>query len=520
MKRYLLNLLLIPILAGCMDFPNDITMPSWDTEFNLPLMNRTYELRELIKTDKYISIDDKNGFIYVAHDENFGGKQGTENFIEGRIDQSGSDITIPVTNGQGTIGVPYKDGLVIDSAIFVRGTLTLTVKNTASTEATVKMELPAFIDAGGNKLSLQKTIAGNGTETVSQDLNGYFYDSRKQKFGADSLQIDGTVLGSNFNGNLTINYSITKSMFSYFAGIVPPTTVDPIESSVGLPVTDDVADLRDKMKLWEIQLKLVGKYIDKIASIKSNDPNKPFDIEIETLNIKGVRNNKTEQFFLKLNGRSDNNLGPLTMRNKYLEEIYTADNSNLSDFLAFIPDSIIVMAIPKVNPDKRRGAATNRDTIQFGFDLTIKSIVTVKDLSLKDTVELEMDDDARDMLDNFKAATIYFKIDNKVAFGGKIVMHYVDANYNELFTLDTLTFEPAIVNADGIPSVKHSEPIVELDSAQIQNFIKSYNIIAEVLINTTDSHIDQKAVFSSKDWLKIISFCKVKYNVDLSDDKK
>ncbi|MFH1052361.1 MAG: hypothetical protein V1779_15680 [bacterium] len=516
MKRYLLTLIILPLLSACMDFPNDITIPRWDTEFNLPLMHRTYELSELIKTDKYISVDPDNGFIYVAHYEDMGGKEGTENFIEGRIDQEGTNIDIPVTNGQGTIGIPYKDGMVLDSAKFVRGTLTLSVKNNSSSEATVTMELPAFIGTGGNKLTLQKTIAGNATETVSEDLNGYFYDSRKQNVGPDSLQIDGTVMGGNFNGTLTINYGIENSMFSYFAGIVPPTLVDPIENSVGLPVTDDVSDFRDKMKLWDIQLKLIGRYYDKLVP---SDPNKPFNVEIETLNITGVRNNKTQQFSLKLNGRNDNNLGPVMMTDSYLEEIYTAENSNLSDFLSFVPDSIIVKAIPKINPDMERGAATNRDTIQFGFDLTIKSVVTVKDMTAKDTVELEMDDDARDYLKDFKAATVYFKIDNKVAFGGKIVMHYTDSVYKPLFTLDTLTFEPADVNADGIPSVKHSEPTLELDSAQLQDFSNSYYIIVEVIINTTDSHLDQKAVFSSKDWLEIISFCKVKYHINLSEDE-
>jgi|GEM_PF-5341825 len=520
MKKIFLTLIFIPLFVGCMDFPEDITIPSWDTEFNLPLMNRKYELGELIKTDKYISVDSQNGFIYVAHHEDYGGKQGTENFIEGRIDQSKNDITIPVTNGQGTIGVAYDNGLTIDSAKLVRGTLMMSVKNTSASEATVKMELPAFIAPDGNKLTLQKTIAGGATETVNQDLNGYSYDSRKQKFGPDSLQIDGTVLGSNFSGNLVINYSITNSMFSYFAGIVPPTPVEAVESSVGLPITDDVADFRDKLKLWDIQLKLIGNYIDKILAFNPNDQNKPFDIEIETLNITGYRNNKTQQFSLKLKGRNDNNLGPVTMRNKNLEEIYTAENSNLSDFLAFIPDSIMVTAIPKINPERKRGAATYRDTLQFGFNLIIKSVVTVKNLEAKDTVDLEMDGDARDWLKDFKAATIYFKIDNKVAFGGKIVMHYTDKNYIKLLTLDTLTFEPADVNTDGIPSVKHSEPIVELDSMQLQKFAESYYIIAEVIINTTNSHLDQKAIFSSKDWLGIISFCKVIYNINLSEEKE
>lgn len=516
MKHYFLILLIIfPFLSGCVDLPNDITAPQWNTELNLPLTNRHYTLDELIKTDDYISIDTANGFVFLASLNELGNKRSTEEFIEGKLDQNGDDLVIPVVNGDGKIGVPFSNGMTLDSASFVRGTITINVQNSSSSPINVRMTLPAFIDNSGTVLTMETTVPGNGAQEATKELSGYRYYAKLQDYGADSLQINGTIIGENFTGNLIIDYGLTNTMFSYIAGIIPPTKLNAIESKTGLPITDDVGDFRDKLKLYDAQITLIGKYIDKLLE---SDPNNPFKMRIDTLFIKGVRNDDGSSFNLKLNGRSDFNLGPLTLDdNGELIEQYTVDNSNLYDFLAFIPDTIIVTAKPIINPDNERGASTNRDSIQFGFDLQIRSIVSVKELSATDTMKLSMDKDARANLKDFRAATIYFKIDNKIAFGGNIVMHFADSNLTKLFTLDTIAFEPADVDVNGIPSVRHSEPVFELDSAQVQSLAISENIILEVKISTTNAQSGQKVVFSSKDWLDIISYCKVKYHVNLSD---
>ncbi|MFC2129893.1 hypothetical protein ACFLSQ_00515 [Bacteroidota bacterium] len=513
MKRYLLTLLIIPLIFACVELPEDVNIPQWNTEFNLPLTQKHYLLDELIKTDDYISIDSANGFIYQAHHYDVAEKEGAEDFIEGKLDQQGQDIEIPIADGEGVVGIPFSNGMTLDSARFIRGTMSITVKNTSSSDIDVNMILPAFIASDGSSMSLQTTVAGNSEVDVSEDLDGYRYDATIQDFGPDSLQINGSIAGGDFTGSIIINYSIVNTMFSYLAGIIPPTSLDKIESKTGLPITDDVEDFRDKLQLFDVQLTLLGNYFDKLLP---SDPNQPYKLRIDTLYIMGERKDNSESIYLKLNDKADNNLGPIMVVNGELSEVYTNDNSNLSEFLSAIPDSIVVYAVPTINPDKERGAATNKDSIQFGFDLLLKSVVGLKELAVTDTMELEIDSDARESIEDMRAATIYFVIDNKVAFGGDLVMHFADSEFNELFSLDTIKFEAANVDPDGIPSVRHSEPVVELDSTQIQSLAASENIILDVIINTTDSQTGQKVVFSSKDWLDIISFCKIKYHVDLS----
>jgi hypothetical protein len=441
-------------------------------------------------------------------------KQSIEDFIEGKLDQSGTGVKLTVADGSGSAYILYQNGMALDSAYFLRGMLKLSVKNTSTETIDLALVLPAFVK-NGNPLTINGQLAANQEKNFETPLEGYKYNYKPQDTTSNFLRINGTLSGSSVPVNIDISYAIENTMFSYIAGILPTSTLNPLESTTGLPITDDVKDFRDKLKLYDAELKLKGDYFDKLLP---TDPNKPFKVRIDQLNIVGYRNKKTEQFSLKLNGRPDNNLGPLNMINGHLEEPFTSSNSNLSEFLSFLPDSIVVIAKPTLNPDKERGAGTNRDSLQFGFELILKSVLSITDLIVTDTLELSMDKDARDNIKNFRAATIYLKIDNKIAFGGKIVMDYVDSNFVKLFSLDTINFEPANVDANGFPIMKHSEPTIELDSMQVQQLAISENIIMTVVINTTDSHSGQKVVFTSKDWLSIISFCKVKYHLNLDED--
>jgi hypothetical protein len=514
-KNLMLFLFGVFLFTGCLELPEDVTTPSWNTELNLPLTHKHYTFSELMKkTKRYIEVDSLNGFIYRGHYSKLSDKEDSEEFIRGKLDQSGEDVEISVTEGEGSIGIPFANGMTLDSAIFISGSITIRIYNNFSSEIRVLMTLPAFINGSGENLTFESTIAAGASEVATKELNGYYYYAYLQDVGADSLQIDGSLAGSNLSGTIKINYDIENTMFSYMAGIIPPTKIDEVTNSMELPITDDVKNFRDKLSSIDAQLTLTGNYYD---NLKPSDPNEPFDLRIDTLYIKGIKLDNSDEIYLKLNGRADNNLGPSDIENGELREIYTDDNSNLSEFISFVPDSIVVCAMPTVNPNSERGAATNRDSLQFGFDLVINSILSFDKLSLTDTTEVKMDDDAQESIKDFLEAIIYFKIDNKVAFGGDIIMHFTDSLYNVLFTLDTLSFEGAYIDNDGMPSARLTEEMVELDSIQIQQLSNSEYTIMDIIISSTEALQGRKAAFTSTDWLDIISYCRVKYHLNLSD---
>lgn len=508
MKKYLYTMLISIIFYGCWDIPDNITSPTWDTDFNLPLTKKHYLLKELIKTDKYISIDEN--FIYTASHQDLSVPHQIASYLTGKIDQSVADKEIQVVNGTGKTGIAFKDGIEIDSAILESGNLNLSVKNNTNGNATITLTIPGFISPNGNPLIIQEQVSKGQTYNVAIDLTNYRFYAYLQSLSNDSLELQGSLSGETTEGTLVIGYSLINSNFRYFAGKIPPTKIETIQSSINLPITDDVTELRDKIKFHSAEFTLIGYYLDKLPL---NDPNKPFPFRIDKLEIIGVRNGN-ETINLKLNESEDNNLGPINIENGSFTKTFTIENTNLSTFLAFIPDSIYFIVESTANPNFVKGAATNKDSIQVGYELLIKSVVSVDELTYSDTTDFEIDSDIRDNIKDFKAATIFTKIDNKVGFSGNIVMTFLDKTEQPLFSLDTLSYAPADVSLDGNTTVKHSELTIELDSSQIQKLANSYKIILDIIINTSKSKENQKVIFKSEDWLDIISFCTVKYNVN------
>ncbi len=514
-RLVLLTLWLILLLfAGCMEIPEDVNAPEWNTELNLPLTNRHYTLEDLIEPDDYISIDSANGFIYrIKHGDQVE-KEGIEKFIEGRMDDNQTDIEIPIANGTGSAGLKFPNGLILDSAYFSGGLLIITIQNNSDSPLEVKMTIPGFLSASGDPFSNSATVNPQSNKEIEQSLSGYSFSPSNQSMGPDSLEIEGEILSGDVAGSLTINYSLENTLFAYIAGVIPPVTINPTTREQEMPITDDVEDFRDKVKLFDVQLKISSDYFD---ALEPDDEHSPFDYRIDTLKIFGLRENKTERIYLKLNDRADNNLGSIVSTEGSLEKIFDESNSNISEVLSFMPEDLGIYAVITVNPEGVSGAATSLDSIQFAYDIEMTSAASVSGLSVVDTLDLEMEDDARESVQDFRAATINFKIDNAIAFGGKIIMDFADEQYNPLFTLDTVSFAPADLDADGIPIMRHSEPVIELDSAQIYHLSNSNFIIMNLIVNSSGAAENKKAVFTSKDWLDIISFCRVVYHIDTSD---
>jgi len=508
MKKYLSFLIISIILYGCWDLPDNVNIPTWDIDFNLPITNKHYLLKDLIETDKYISIDEN--FIYTVVHNDKSKPQEIASYLTGKIDQSITDKEIEIINGEGKAGIAFKDGIEIDSAILESGVLSLSIKNNVNANVTITMSIPGLISPNGEPLTLVKQVASGESYEFTKDLSDYRFYAHLQSVSNDSLEIQGSLSGGTDNGTIVINYTLTNSSFRYFAGKIPPTKIETIEFSLNLPITDDVIKLRDNIKLHSAEFTLMGYYIDKLAS---NDPNKPFPFRIDNLKIIGVRNNN-ESIHLKYNDSQDNNLGPFDIIDGFFTKTFTTENTNLSEFLSFIPDSVYFIFESTVNPAFVKGAATNKDSVQVGYNLSIKSIVSVNNLTYSDTTDFSMNSDARDNIKDFKAATIFMKINNKVGFGGKINMTFLDQDNNQLFMLDTISYDPADVLPDGNTTEKYSEAIVELDSSQVQMLADSYKIILDIIINTAKSDENQKVIFKSEDWLDIISFCTVKYHVN------
>ena len=60
--------LLLIFIAGCIDIPTNVKAPQWDVNLNLPLVNRSYSLDDIIKKQNYISSSAVDSIFVIQSD--------------------------------------------------------------------------------------------------------------------------------------------------------------------------------------------------------------------------------------------------------------------------------------------------------------------------------------------------------------------------------------------------------------------------------------------------------------------
>jgi hypothetical protein len=282
-------------------------------------------------------------------------------------------------------------------------------------------------------------------------------------------------------------------------------------------LTEDIKGFRGKITFNDASLVITGSYI---SALLANDTHKPFDLRMTTINIVGKRKDGT---FINLTDKAGNKeLGPVTTVNNVLTLPYNNSNSNISEFLSYMPDSIKIITKATINPENKSGAATDRDSIQFAFDMKIKSDIRIDKATYSDTMSIsegdnKLDEDTRETIRDARWVKLSFKVNNRIPLEAKLVADFMGTNKTKLFSIDTVSFAGASLNALGEPiSDTYSLSEVVLDSAQIDMLSKADRIITHLTMSSTSS---SNAKLNSKDWIKVISYLSVKYHIDPDKDK-
>src|SRR3972149_11864050 len=97
-------ILLLVFFSGCMDLPDDLIAPEWDTELNLPLINKSYTLDEIIKPQAHIIVDTSGTDIYLLQSDKYYLNSNLSEFVY-RSDQFRS--TLPTLTSDNDSAVAY-----------------------------------------------------------------------------------------------------------------------------------------------------------------------------------------------------------------------------------------------------------------------------------------------------------------------------------------------------------------------------------------------------------------------------
>jgi hypothetical protein len=278
-----------------------------------------------------------------------------------------------------------------------------------------------------------------------------------------------------------------------------------------------VADYRGKLFIREGTLSLRSEYLSTHHNF--------FELEIADIEINGIRNNGDQKALVRNDGQNltfslDNGIYSITL---------SESNSNLTEFISFLPDSIVITSEYILNPgnDHIIRTVTNQDSIRFSVQFNTKSIFAIKQTNYIDTLAIDLSQDDRERIRDGVGADLNIYLENAIPIDAFVKATLTDENYSPLFTLtknqngvDSLQFLGSQVNngTGKIVSPTVTLNTIKLDSAKIIQLSNARYVIISTTVNTknaTNENPNPPTVqFKSSDWLNIKCYGKVKYHVN------
>ncbi len=244
----------------------------------------------------------------------------------------------------------------------------------------------------------------------------------------------------------------------------------------------------------------------------------PFDIQAKDLNIIGKRNDGSEFYLRDSTGSKDLNF---LFKDGGVKKVFTQDNSNINDFISFLPDEVILTAEYIMNPNNSTGSATDEDSVKFETDFTTRSFMALKKSAITDTTEVVIDEKNRADIRNGIAANLNFNVENSTPLTTWLKVTLTDQNYKPLFVItknaenpDSLYFLGADVNQNGeVINSNLTSTSINLDSIEIAKLADAYYAISNISVRTRDAYENPPPTVAIRpgDLIKLKVYGAIKY---------
>jgi hypothetical protein len=503
--------------VSCFELPDELIAPQWQVDLNVPLINKVYTLSDILNDDPHITIDTSGGnSIYILQSETFKLSSGLAEFIQITTETSSQNNPIPASDNDSVIVyIEFPEGAAIDSALFDEGYLTISVYNPSIHHADLSLRVPGIISPEGAELILNIGIDPFQTNSIRHNLKNHTYrfPANQPLDKKNNLQIIGKVISPvPIETILIATYHISDFYFISVSGLLPSKSLNDQEESFSFKMVE-TEEWRNRATLREARLRLEATHFSPAAN--------PVGVEIRQLNIIGMHKNGGE-FYLRDASGSINHT--LKLNGTSTEKIYDEQNSNINDFITFLPDTIVLRAEYFMNPDHQVGTATNEDSIKFETDFLTKSFLSLKSTNIQDVTSIDMDEDHRDHIKDGSNADFVLELENAIPLGLWFKMDMMDEQNNFLFTLtknnngtDSIYFEPAEVDANGeVLTSTVNQPIrIVLDSSQVEMLSRTHSANYSVTVSTKNANQQDPPTVSIRPsaWIKVKAFSTIRYNV-------
>ncbi len=511
--------------TGCVDLPNEVIMPQWDVDLNVPLLKKSYVLEDIVKSDKdpNISIDPVDS-LYVIHSDDYLSSTGVSEFMQMTNESSSNDNVLPVTeNDSLQVYIPFPDSLQIENAKFKSGVIKFKfVNHSTFSDMNINIKIPGVIKPDGNILSLDFIVHANSTDSSIYLLQDHSYQEPANQVSIFKGQIWLIAKANSLDNFAYSSFDVkAKQMkFSSVKGYIPTKVIHVNQDKYAVDLGSDIERYKDKVSLKDAVL-----YVN--ASYETNT-SEPFDLEIRNMSIVGKRNNGEQeqlQFYENINSP----LSPsFRFNNGQLQKTFDETNSNITEFISFMPDSIIVSTDYVLNPDddKTYRTVNELDSVAFETNFTAKSSLILRQTTITDTLDVDISNDDRDQINKGQSASLTIEVDNHIPMTAFFKITLADSNYNPLFTLrgndgvDSLQFTGAAVDqttGEVIQTTSTSQSI-NLNADEIKQLANAKYAFISASIRTRDALDSNQnppyVTVKPSDWINLKSFGNIKYRVN------
>lgn len=524
-KKYIIILQTIFLLiTGCIDVPEEIILPEWDVELNLPLTNKTYTIYDMYKPEsKYsvtstISSDD----FYLIQSDNFTSNSKVADYIsfieEGVVSES---FIVPANTPEQSVFIVFPESIEIDNATFASGFLAFNIQNPSPSSISSALRIPGIKKPDGSELIIQTNVAAFSRDSVTYDLSNhqYVFPSNQSLQNKNSLQLVASASSSFIGAYENVDFYLYGFNLNSVTGSLPRTELGSRRTSASLNL-NDAADYRGKLFIKEGTLTLKSDYVSSHGNF--------FELEISNILINGIRNSGEQKSLTRKDGQG------LSFRllNGAYELTLNESNSNLNEFISFLPDSIVISSEYILNPSNNNTVRTitSQDSIKFSVQFSTKSIFAIKQVYFTDTLDINLSQDDRDKIKNGLNANLSVNLENAIPIDAYLKAILTDESYQPLFTItknqdgsDSLQFLGGQVNISTGEIVAPTNTLnaITLNNDEILKLLDARYVIISATVNTknaNDGGLTPPTVqFKSSDWLKIKSFGRVKYRINTED---
>lgn len=524
-SRYFFYLLILSLTfssQSCFQIPDDFVLPEWDVELNVPFFNKKFTIADIVRDQRYISSEGTSveDSLFLIESDLFRFNTGLAEHITLASFSSLQNSPLLIQGSTNTtVYLEFSEGAVIDSAVFQSGTFSFTVNNPSAENVLVNFLIPGLRLPSGIPVLIEMTIPSSSEETISYDLADHHYRMPPNQPPEFHNRLAVDISASTENGSsatVFVDFTSSDFMFKMISGILP-------EGSLGIQrqafkfVSDRVLDFRDNIFLREASMRLTAEF--------STIYNDPFPLELRQFNIIGKRNDGN-LFYLEDSTGSAELL--IRLNDGYFEGYFDETNSNITELISFLPDSIILIGDYILNPDSERGTVTIEDSVEVEDIYSALSVFALKRSNINDSSKIDVSESDRVDVANSKSLSLFLEVDNAIPLSTWLKVDFVDRNYNHLLTItknsngtDSIYIQAADVDEFGeVVGPYHNPPVVlQLDASRIDLLSRAEYALYSVYINTEDAYINPPEYVAVRpaSWLNIRAYGRLEYHVNPDD---